>query len=177
MQALYDVQNRFTALLEPGAAPPLDAIPFLRYIPEILAPWKRKARAIRRDQRALYFRLYETTKERMGRGIRTGCFMESLIEGQGKNGLGDEHTAYLGGILMEAGSDTTSSTLLSFLLGVLENPDALGRARNEVDRVVGVERSPTMDDLASLPYIEACMHEVSFHHHHHHHYPIIVPLI
>lgn len=171
------MQNRFTALLEPGAAPPLDAIPFLRYIPEILAPWKRKARAIRRDQRALYFRLYETTKERMGRGIRTGCFMESLIEGQGKNGLGDEHTAYLGGILMEAGSDTTSSTLLSFLLGVLENPDALGRARNEVDRVVGVERSPTMDDLESLPYIEACMHEVSFHHHHHHHYPIIVPLI
>lgn len=87
--------------------------------------------------------------------------MEKLIEDQGKNGLGDEHTAYLGGILMEAGSDTTSSTLLSFLLAVLENPDALKRAQEDVDRVVGVERSPMMHDLEDLPYIEACMHEVS----------------
>lgn len=160
MQALYDVQNRFTALLEPGAAPPVDAILFLRYVPEILAPWKRKAREIRRDQRELYFRLYNATKQRMASGIRTGCFMEKLIEEQGKNGLSDEHTAYLGGILMEAGSDTTSSTLLSFLLAVIENPDALKRAQEDVDRVVGVERSPTMQDLEDLPYIEACMHEV-----------------
>ncbi|OJI96603.1 hypothetical protein ASPVEDRAFT_78369 [Aspergillus versicolor CBS 583.65] len=159
VQALYDVQNRFTALLEPGAAPPVDAIPFLRYLPESLAPWKRKAREIRRDQRELYFRLYNTTKQRMISGIRTGCFMEKLIEDQGKNGLSDEHTAYLGGILMEAGSDTTSSTLLSFLLAVLENPDALKRAQEDVDRVVGLERSPTMQDLEDLSYIEACMHE------------------
>ncbi|KAL4762922.1 cytochrome P450 [Aspergillus foveolatus] len=160
VQALYDVQNRFTALLEPGAAPPVDGITFLRHIPEFLAPWKRRAKEIRRDQRALYFRLYNATKERMAKGIRTGCFMEKLIDDQIKNGLDDEHTTYLGGILMEAGSDTTSSTLLSFLLAVLENPGALKRAQDDVDRVVGTERSPTMNDLENLPYIEACMHEI-----------------
>ncbi|KAL4914788.1 cytochrome P450 [Aspergillus aurantiobrunneus] len=160
VQALYDVQNRFTALLEPGAAPPVDGITFLQHIPEILAPWKQKARQIRRDQRALYFRLYNATKERMRRGVRTGCFMEKLIDDQEKNKLDDEHTTYLGGILMEAGSDTTSSTLLSFLLAMLENPTALKRAQKDVDRVCGIERSPTMDDLESLPYIEACMHEI-----------------
>ncbi|KAL4768641.1 cytochrome P450 [Aspergillus nidulans var. acristatus] len=160
VQALYDVQNRFTALLEPGAAPPVDGITFLRHIPEFLAPWKRRAKEIRRDQRALYFRLYNATKERMAKGIRTGCFMEKLIDDQVKNGLDDEHTTYLGGILMEAGSDTTSSTLLSFLLAVLENPVALKRAQEDVDRIVGTERSPTMNDLENLPYIEACMHEI-----------------
>lgn len=96
----------------------------------------------------------------MAKGVRTGCFMEKLIDDQVKNGLNDEHTTYLGGILMEAGSDTTSSTLLSFLLAVLENPGALKRAQEDVDRVVGTERSPTMSDLENLPYIKACMHEV-----------------
>ncbi|KAL3457975.1 cytochrome P450 [Aspergillus heterothallicus] len=160
VQALYDVQNRFTALLEPGAAPPVDGITFLRHIPASLAPWKRRAREIRRDQRALYFRLFDGTKQRMRRGLRTGCFMEKLIEAQGRNGLDDEHTTYLGGILMEAGSDTTSSTLLSFLLAVLENTAALKRAQEDVDRVCGTQRSPTMNDLEALPYIEACMHEI-----------------
>ncbi|KAL4738336.1 cytochrome P450 [Aspergillus similis] len=160
IQALYDVQNRFTALLEPGAAPPVDGISFLRHIPECLAPWKQKAKQIRRDQRAIYSRLYNETKARMRRGVRTGCFMERLIDEQVQNKLDEEHTIYLGGILMEAGSDTTASTLNSFLLAMLENPTVLRTAQEEVDRVCGGERSPTMDDLENLPYIEACMHEV-----------------
>jgi cytochrome P450 len=160
VQALYDVQNRFTALLEPGAAPPVDGITFLQYTPEFMAPWKKKAKQIRHDQGTLYRRLYNETKERMRQGLRTGCFMEKLIDDQKKNGLDDEHTTYLGGILMEAGSDTTSSTLLSFLLAMLNNPEALKRAQEDVDRVCGTERSPTADDLDKLPYIEACMHEV-----------------
>ncbi|KAL3496553.1 cytochrome P450 [Aspergillus germanicus] len=160
IQALYDVQNRFTALLEPGAAPPVDGLTLLQYLPEFMAPWKRKAKDIRRDQRELYFRLYNETQERMARGVRTGCFMEKLIDDQVKNKLDDEHTTYLGGILMEAGSDTTSSTLLSFLLATLENPMALKCAQEEVDRVCGVNRSPTVNDLEEMPYIEACMHEI-----------------
>jgi cytochrome P450 len=157
IQALYDVQNRFTALLEPGVAPPVDGLTFLQYLPEYLAPWKRKTKEIRRDQRALYFRLYDATKERMSRGTRTGSFMEKLIDDQMKNKLDDEHTIYLGGILMEAGSDTTSSTLVSFLLGMLESPAALKQAQEEVDRVCGVDRSPTISDVNDMPYIEACM--------------------
>ncbi|KAL5044374.1 hypothetical protein BDW71DRAFT_215741 [Aspergillus fruticulosus] len=160
IQALYDVQNRSTALLEPGAAPPVDGITLLRRIPEFLAPWKQKAKQIRLDQRAIYSRLYSETKARMRRGVRTGCFMEKLIDEQVQNKLDDEHTTYLGGILMEAGSDTTSSTLNSFLLAMLENPTALKTAQDEVDRVCGTERSPTMEDLERLPYVEACMHEV-----------------
>jgi hypothetical protein len=46
IQALYDVQNRFTALLEPGAAPPVDGLTFLQYLPEFMAPWKRNAKKI-----------------------------------------------------------------------------------------------------------------------------------
>ncbi|PGG99791.1 hypothetical protein AJ79_08413 [Helicocarpus griseus UAMH5409] len=159
VQALYDVQNRFTSLLEPGATPPVDAIPFLKYLPEFLAPWKKAAREIRRDQRALYFHLMGETKDKMEQGRSTGCFMEKLIENQGKSGLDDEHVAYLGGVLMEAGSDTTSSTLLSFLLGLLQSKEVLRKAQADVDRCCGTDRLPEPSDLNSLPYIEACMNE------------------
>lgn len=37
--------------------------------------------------------------------------MEKLLDNQEKSQLDEAHIAYLGGILMEAGSDTTSSTL------------------------------------------------------------------
>lgn len=61
---------------------------------------------------------------------------------------------------MEAGSDTTSSTLLSFLLAVIQQPEILKKAQTELDAVCGAERSPTPNDLDRLPYVRACMTEV-----------------
>lgn len=100
VQALYHAQDRFTAILEPGAAPPVDAFPFLKVIPEFFAPWKKEAREIRQEQRALYFELMRETKERINAQKTTGCFMERLLRDQEKLGLDDEHMAYLGGILV-----------------------------------------------------------------------------
>lgn len=160
IQALYDVQTRFTSLLEPGAAPPVDGLTFLKHIPKWLAPWKRAAAKIRKDQSAIYLGLLRETKERYEAGQSTGCFMEDMIADQESNGLDDEHVAYACGVLMEAASDTTSSTLLSFILGLLTNPAALRKAQEEVDRVCGDKRSPDPEVVGSLPYIEACVLEV-----------------
>ncbi len=61
---------------------------------------------------------------------------------------------------MEAGSDTTSSTLLSFLLAMIKQPEEFKKAQREVDQVCGSLRSPTSDDISRLPFIRACMDEV-----------------
>ena len=50
VQALYHAQDQFTALLEPGATPPVAAFPFLKWLPEFLASWKTKAKEIREEQ-------------------------------------------------------------------------------------------------------------------------------
>lgn len=68
--------------------------------------------------------------------------------------------AYVGGILIEAGSDITSSTLLSFFLGTMQSKNALRQAQEEVDRCYGANRSLGAGNLGLLPYIEACMHKV-----------------
>lgn len=44
------------------------------------------------------------------------------------------------------------TTILHFLLAILENPHTLIRAQAEVDQVVGADRLPGFGDRASLPY-------------------------
>jgi len=56
--------------------------------------------------------------------------------------------------MIEAGSETTSQALNNTMVGLLSNPDAVKKAHEELDRVVG-DRPPTFEDEKHLPYIRA----------------------
>jgi hypothetical protein len=84
---LYHAQDQFTAILEQSATPPVDAFPFLKLLPEFVAPWKVRAKNIREDQRSLYFSLLEETKERMREGKAEDCFMAKVLEAQRRMSL------------------------------------------------------------------------------------------
>ncbi|KAG6872744.1 hypothetical protein C0993_001947, partial [Termitomyces sp. T159_Od127] len=53
----------------------------------------------------------------------------------------------------------TASTVATCVLGLIKNPDALRKAQEEIDRVVGSSRLPDFDDEPSLPYISALVKE------------------
>ncbi|KAF7557676.1 hypothetical protein G7046_g5968 [Stylonectria norvegica] len=159
VQALYHAQDQFTAILEQGACPPVDAFPILKMMPEFLSPWKTRAKAVREEQKSLYLRLLRETSKRLEMGKGSNCFLRTMLQDQEKNNMDDEHVAYLAGNLMEAGSDTTASTLLSFLLAMIKYPEELKKAQKEVDAVCGSSKSPTSDDIGRLPFIKACMDE------------------
>ncbi|KAI1496915.1 cytochrome P450 [Biscogniauxia marginata] len=159
VQALYHAQDQFTAIIEQGATPPVDTFPVLKLLPNFMAPWKTRAKAVRKEQKSLYLSLLRKTRERMETGKGPPCFLHVLLRDQQKNDMDDEHLAYLAGNLMEAGSDTTASTLLSFLLAALEYPAEFKKAQMEVDEVCGASRSPTTDDIDRLPFIRAIMDE------------------
>jgi len=57
--------------------------------------------------------------------------------------------------MIEAGSETTSQALNNTIVGLLSNPDAVKKAHEELDRVIGGDRTPTFEDEKSLPYIRA----------------------
>lgn len=100
VQALYHAQDQFTAVLEQGASPPVDAFPFLKMLPEFLAPWKRRARAVRKEQKSLYLRLLQETRARLEAGKGGDCFLRTMLQDQEKNEMDDEHLAYLAGNLV-----------------------------------------------------------------------------
>lgn len=73
-----------------------------------------------------------------------------------------EYHRYLGGVLIEGGSDTTSSFIQTLLLALTVFPEAQRKAQEEIDRVVGLDRLPGLDDFSNLPYIQAVIQEVPY---------------
>ncbi|KAJ7729426.1 cytochrome P450 [Mycena olivaceomarginata] len=166
-QLLHDIlrhpqaQHEWMLVLEPGATPPVDMIPILKYVPERWAKWKRDCAKTRKLQRDLYF-------DRRSLGW-TGK-LRGLIPHFFDRPLSSQPLRYLGGVLIEGGSDTISSFLQSLILALTAYPDAQKKAHDEMDRVVGEHRMPTLDDLEEMPYIRAMILET-------HRFRPVLPLI
>lgn len=62
-----------------------------------------------------------------------------------------------------AGLKTTSDTLSTLFLFLTLNPGWIKKLQDELDAVVGRNRSPTLDDMDSCPTIEAFLSEVLYH--------------
>jgi cytochrome P450 len=58
--------------------------------------------------------------------------------------------------LLEGGSDTT---LYAFVQAMMVWPEVQKKAQEEIDRVVGPNRLPEVDDYPNLPYIRCCVKE------------------
>ncbi|KAG2337220.1 cytochrome P450 [Suillus weaverae] len=59
-----------------------------------------------------------------------------------------------------AGTETTASALQAFLLAMVLYPEVQARARTEINLVVRHDKMPCLDDRASMPYLDAILHEV-----------------
>ena len=65
--------------------------------------------------------------------------------------------------LFLAGSETTSTTLTWAALYMVRYPGVQEKVQEELDNVVGVNRSPSMADKPNLPYTEAVIMEIQRH--------------
>uniref|UniRef100_A0A673N9W4 Cytochrome P450 2B19-like n=1 Tax=Sinocyclocheilus rhinocerous TaxID=307959 RepID=A0A673N9W4_9TELE len=62
--------------------------------------------------------------------------------------------------LFLAGTDTTSTTIRWGLIFLTQNPDVQEQCHEEIVRVLGYDRLPSMDDRDKLPYTYATVHEI-----------------
>lgn len=63
--------------------------------------------------------------------------------------------------MIEAGSETTAQVLNNTIVGLLSNPEAIIACHEELDRVIGDDRTPTFEDEPNLPYIRALVKVLS----------------
>lgn len=119
-----------------------------------MAPWKHGLGSRGRG-RNFYYALADEAAKKENHG---NCYAKKIFDEAPKYGLNELEIASLNGNLFGAGSDTSSSTLVTFVLACCAFPEALPKAWEELDRVVGAYRSPGLDD--DLPYVRAFTKEV-----------------
>ncbi|KAK4447170.1 hypothetical protein QBC34DRAFT_132784 [Podospora aff. communis PSN243] len=87
-------------------------------------------------------------------------YVKTLFESAAQYNLPINELSGLTGNLFGAGADTSSSTLVTFVLACCAFPEAMHKAQAEIDDVVGPTRSPHWDDSPDLPYVNAFVKEV-----------------
>jgi len=127
----------------------------LAKFPNWMAPWKK---GWGRPRAKNFF--YALAEEAAHNEEGNDCYSKKLFEQTEKYNLSEMELSTLAGSLFGAGSDTSSSTLITFMLACCAFPEVLPKAWEELDRVVGAHRSPNFDDEPNLVYVKALTKEV-----------------
>ncbi|KAJ2995401.1 hypothetical protein NUW58_g1280 [Xylaria curta] len=157
---LFEVFDEFLLLAQTGLAALLDYLPILQMLPTWIIPLKQRARSNHQQEKALYRYHWDRAKaDVLSLENPNPSFCIGLVQEQKKHGFDDDFAAYITGTLLEAGTDTTASTLIWFLCAMLAFPDVQVRAQAELDRVVGGDRMPSPEDESNLQYVRGCVKE------------------
>ena len=137
----------------------VDSIPLLAKLPKWLS-WIYRMPQAKLNQ-SLRVRRYFAALSREGAQSQEENFAKRLYREQDQNNLDDAEIATLTANLIGGGVDTTSGTMVTFILAMCVFPEVQCKAQEELDRIVGKQdRSPNWDDENSLPYIKAVVSEV-----------------
>lgn len=144
-----------------GGIWPVDIFPFLRHLPSWFpgTGFIRNAEIWKRTLENCVDKPYEYVKESMKSNTHNHSFCSMLLESNEVTPEVDFDLKWVANSMYASSIDTTMTTILHFLLAILENPHTLIRAQAEVDQVVGADRLPGFGDRASLPYVEALLSE------------------
>ena len=115
--------EKWSLVMELGATPPVDSFPLLKMIPQrFLGNWRTRAIEVGDMMKSLYSETLHRVERRREAGINRDSFMDRVLDQQDKNQLSRNELYFLGGVLMEGGSDTSSSLILAIILAMMAYP-------------------------------------------------------
>ncbi|KAJ1301803.1 hypothetical protein OPQ81_009031 [Rhizoctonia solani] len=146
----------------------VNVLPWLEYVPSWLpgAGWKRNAIIWNKAREDLLDIPFNWTKQQMAAGTAQPSTLNSILTSLANDGVEfnraeeEDRIKWAIGSLYGGAMDTTTSTILVFLLAMTRNPDVQAKAQEEVDTIIGDQRLPEMEDQGNLPYVGRLIKEV-----------------
>ncbi|KAH9478383.1 Cytochrome P450 monooxygenase COX2 [Psilocybe cubensis] len=145
-----------TDLLVPSGSL-VNILPILRHVPAWFpgATSLKRAERVRRMTEIVMKIPVDQVKAAFEEGKASASFYTNFIEKKQTLGASEEEEEMVRNIAY-----TTVSSTGSFLYFMAVNPDVQKKAQEEIDRLTGSKRLPTLEDRQSLPFVEAIYREV-----------------
>ncbi|QRW26103.1 cytochrome P450 family protein [Rhizoctonia solani] len=134
------------------------------YLPEWFpgAYWKRLAREWRDHKNRTVNDIFYWAKQRIVNGGDDRSIIALTLKDAREAGWSedeaDDFAKNLG--TMMSGSETSTMTLVWFVLAMVLHPEVQAKVQQEIDTAVGSNRLPTFSDRPNLPYLERVLLEV-----------------
>ena len=158
---LRKLMTHLSAMGEIGATPPVDFLPILKYLPERLwGNWRTRVRQLRETIFDLYSPLVDSAIERRKMGRRVNSFIDGILDQQDKLQLGRDEIDIMCGNLLEGGTDTMATLVLTLCQAMALNPHVQEEAHAHIDSAVDDSRMPSWADYEHLPYIAMVVKEL-----------------
>ena len=138
----------------------VDELPPLASLPKWLQPGQNEAKKAAKEVLDIKMGLWRRLEKQAVSGKAPHSFAREIFESKESwyaRGRTEEHLAWVSGGLVEAGFETTAATLNSLVLHLASNQRVQMKAEEELLRVVGPNRLPTLADMSNLPYVRACV--------------------
>ena len=173
--------SQFGQGTDPGAFL-VDVIPVLKHVPSWFpgARWKRTAEKFRQTLTNMTDVPYRFVQEQIVSSLRASplqngwvnrytpqaagtaipSYTSELLSGENLDAETESNIKWSAASLYAGGGDTTVSFLHTFFLAMQLYPEVQRKAQEEIDRVIGNDRLPTIADRPNLPYIEMVIKEL-----------------
>ncbi|CAA7262652.1 unnamed protein product [Cyclocybe aegerita] len=145
----------------------VDFFPAMRHLPTWapFASFKARALETRKAVEDMMEIPYEQVKADLKSGTAVPSYTSTLLDSHRDDDghispEDEEDIKGSAGTLFAAAEDTTISSVHTFTLAMVLHPHEFKKAQEEIDLVVGKDRLPSLDDRASLPYLECVLKEV-----------------
>ncbi|OCH91972.1 cytochrome P450 [Obba rivulosa] len=137
----------------------VDFLPILKYAPSWV-PFQREAKYASHLMELSITGPFEHVKRDLEAGTAPPSFVQQLLTDP-LHDIADfeRRVKWAAGSMYGAGAETTYATVMTFILAMALHPGKQRLAQAEVDRIVGMDRLPTIEDRSRLPYVNALIKE------------------
>ncbi|KAH8112313.1 cytochrome P450 [Phellopilus nigrolimitatus] len=141
--------------------PVSNLVDFITPLQWFTTPLQARGKKLHQGLVDTYGGLIKSIEARMNAGEDVpDCLAKTMILSRESENLDDLDMAILASAFMIGGVETTASIMQWFSALIPAYPEIQKKAQEELDRVVGRDRLPTIEDEKDLPYCHAIVKEV-----------------